>query len=217
MMNQTAPVIEFKPQSKPKRLRGERVSFSPEQLKAFLHAAQEFGAREFAMFMFAFSHGARVSEIADLCLSDLFLDRNQVQIRRLKGSVGTLQSLVKINGFDEREAIEAYLKVRPEVGTDILFVSCKSTQVREGAAPYQMNRSQVFRLFGIICEKAGIEKRFAHPHTLKHSLGQILYDSGVDLSMIQSRLGLLNTRSQPKINHMPACRKHCPNFSKTLL
>lgn len=191
-----ASILEFIPKAKRSiRLRGERVSFSPDQLKAFLRTAQEFGPREFAMFVFAFSHGARVSEISDLRLSDLRLESGQVQIRRLKGSVGTLQSLVKINGFDERDALEAWLKVRPNVDGDVVFTSRKGSQSRKDAVPHMMNRSQIFRTFRAICEKAGIEKRFAHVHTIKHSLGQILYDSGVDLSTIQARLGHKNINS----------------------
>jgi integrase len=108
------------------RLRGERVSFSSSQLRAFLKAAEAFGARESAMFAFAFSHGVRVSEIADLRLSDLRFESNQVQIRRLKGSVATLQPFVIVDGFDERAAFEAYLKIRPEVDSDVVFVSRQS-------------------------------------------------------------------------------------------
>jgi integrase len=77
-----------------KRLRGERVSFSPTQLRAFLQAAREYGAREYAAFLVGFSHGMRVSEIADLRLSDLRMSANQIQVRRLKGNEGTLQSFL---------------------------------------------------------------------------------------------------------------------------
>jgi len=150
----------------------------------------------------------RVSKISDLRLSYIRLSENQIQIRRLKGSLGTLQSFVKINGFDEREAIEVYLKVRPEVDTDILFVSRKSSQTRDGAAPYQMNRSQASNLFAEICKEAGIEDRFAHPHVLKHSLGQLLYDSGVDLNVIQSRLGYKNINSTTRCAKLTQAQSH---------
>jgi integrase len=174
------------------RLRGERVSFSPSQLRAFLKAAEAFGAREYAMFAFAFSHGARVSEIADLRLSDLRFESNQVQIRRLKGSVATLQAFVKVDGFDERAAFEAYLKVRPEVDSDVVFVSRQSN----GANPYAMHRSQIYRLFREICLEAGLTDLSKYgSHILKHTCGQLMYDSGLDLSTIKERLGHVSINS----------------------
>jgi integrase len=51
-----------------------RISYmTGEQLDSFLAAAKEHGTREWAMFLFAFAHGARASEIANLRLEDVNL------------------------------------------------------------------------------------------------------------------------------------------------
>ncbi|MFZ3329288.1 MAG: tyrosine-type recombinase/integrase [Candidatus Acidiferrales bacterium] len=188
-----ANVLTFpEPKKKLIRLRGERVSFSPPQLKTFLKAAAQHSERAYAMFTFALSHGARASEIADLRLSDLRFESCQVQIRRLKGSNGTLQPFVKVDGFDERAALEAWLRVRPEVDSDYVFISRQSN----GANPYAMHRSQVYRLFRNICLIAGLtELGKSGSHILKHTCGQLLYDAGVDLSSIQQRLGHVSLSS----------------------
>jgi integrase len=63
----TMPVIAPK-----KRVARSRCAhLEAEQLEAFMTAAKAHGSREWAMFVFAFSHGARVSEICDLRWSDV--------------------------------------------------------------------------------------------------------------------------------------------------
>jgi integrase len=55
-----------------------------EQLEAFMTAAKAHGSREWATFVFAFSHGGRASEICDLRWSDVNFHTKQVTIARKK-------------------------------------------------------------------------------------------------------------------------------------
>jgi type 1 fimbriae regulatory protein FimB len=174
------------------RLRGHRVSYSPEQLRKFMTSARSYGVREFAMFSMSFAHGLRVSELTNLKLSDLRMESSQLQISRLKGSNSQLQPLTVLPGFDEREAILEWLKCRPEVDTPYLFVSRQSN----GQTPFKLNRSQVYRLFSEIAERAGLsDLGKLGSHILRHSAAQLLYDGGADLNFVKEKLGHVSLSS----------------------
>src|SRR5712692_5100274 len=90
-----------------------RISYlSSEQLERFLQAAKEYGPREHAMFLFAVAHGARAQEIANLRISDVNFNSEQIHIARLKGSLDSTQNLLKVKGnalFNEAAALKAWL------------------------------------------------------------------------------------------------------------
>src|SRR5580693_6369597 len=119
-----------------------RISYmTSEQLERFLRAAKEYGPREHAMFLFAVAHGARASEIANLKISDINFKSEQVHIARLKGSLDSVQSLLRVKGnslFSERAALEAWLSVRKVDADNYVFNSQKSTR---------LNRVTVYKLF----------------------------------------------------------------------
>ena len=50
------------------------------------------------MFLFAVAHGARAQEIANLRLSDINFNNEQIHIARLKGSLDSTQNLLKVKG-----------------------------------------------------------------------------------------------------------------------
>src|SRR5437870_1200415 len=101
---------------------------SAEQLERFLKAAKQYGPREYAMFLFAVAHGARAQEICNLQLSDFNFNNEQVHIARLKGSLASTQTLLKVKGnslFDEKAALKAWLAVREPDANDFIFNSQK--------------------------------------------------------------------------------------------
>jgi integrase len=93
-----------------------RISYMDNsQLEKFLQAAKAHGPREHAMFLFAVAYGARASEICNLRISDLNLKSEQVHIARLKGSLDSTQTLLRVKGsalFNESAALKAWLDVR---------------------------------------------------------------------------------------------------------
>jgi integrase len=124
-----------------------RISYmTADQLERFLRAAKEYGAREHAMFLFAVAHGTRAQEICNLRISDINFGNEQVHIARLKGSLASTQTLLKVKGnslFDEKAALKAWLAVREPDADEHVFNSQKSTQ---------LNRVTVFKLFREIAE-----------------------------------------------------------------
>jgi integrase/recombinase XerD len=171
------------PKKRGKQVRS-RISFmSSEQLERFLRAAKEYGPREHAMFLFAVAHGARASEIANLKISDINFKSEQVHIARLKGSLDSVQSLLQVKGnslFNERAALDAWLKVRKPDADNYVFNSQKSTR---------LNRVTVYKLFKDIARKAGLPETLQHPHVLKHTAAMLLVQENVNAFHIRQHLG----------------------------
>ena len=171
------------PKQRSKQVRSRISYMSSEQLERFLRAATEFGPREHAMFLFAVAHGARAQEICNLRVSDINFGNEQVHIARLKGSLPSTQTLLKVKGnslFDEKAALKAWLSVRQSDADNYVFNSQKSSQ---------MNRITVFKLFRAIARKAGLGETLQHPHVLKHTAAMLLVQQGANAFLIRQALG----------------------------
>ena len=155
------------PKQRAKQVRTRISYMTSEQLERFLRAAKEHGPREHAMFLFAVAHGARAQEICNLRISDINFQNEQIHIARLKGSLPSTQTLLKVKGnslFDEKAALKAWLAVREADADNFVFNSQKSTQ---------MNRVTIFKLFREITRKSGLGETLQHPHVLKHTAAKL--------------------------------------------
>ena len=178
-------VIEL-PTRAPRKVRQVRTRVSymtSQQLECFLRAAKEYGPREHAMFLFGVAHGARAQEICNLRISDVNFSNEQVHIARLKGSLPSTQTLLKVKGnslFDEKAALKTWLAIRQPDAGDFIFNSQKSIQ---------LNRVTVFKLFRQIARKAGLGETLQHPHVLKHTAAMLLVQQGANAFLIRQALG----------------------------
>jgi len=171
------------PKQKAKQVRTRISYMSDEQLERFLKAAKEFGQREYAMFLCAVAHGMRCQEVANLTWEDVNFHTNQVRIHRVKGSLESLQDMLKEKGnplVDERAALDAWKKVRPDDTGNYVFNSQKSIK---------LNRVTVHKLFKEIAKKAELPATVSHPHVLKHTLAMKLVRSGANAFIIKQALG----------------------------
>lgn len=171
------------PKRRAKQVRTRISYLSAEQLERFLQAAKEYGAREHAMFLFAVAHGARASEICNLRQSDINFKTEQIHIARLKGSLDSTQTLLKVKGnslFNESAALKAWMEVREADADTFVFNSQKSTR---------LNRTTVFKLFRTIARRAGLAEALQHPHCLKHTAAMLLVHQGANAFMIKQHLG----------------------------
>ena len=114
-----------------------------------------------------FCHGVRVSELINLTREDI--KDGYVKVRRLKGSMTTIQPYVKHSDpeLDESE------------GLTKLYGTLK---FRERLFP--MTRNGIFKLMQRAGTRAGIPKHKLHPHSLKHSCAMLSID----------KLGIQNVR-----------------------
>jgi integrase len=171
------------PKQRAKQVRTRISYMSSEQLERFLQAAKEFGSREHAMFLFAVAHGARAQEICNLRISDVNFHNEQIHIARLKGSLPSTQTLLKIKGnalFDEKAVLKAWLAVRKADADNFVFNSQKSTQ---------LNRITVYKLFKAIARKAGLGETLQHPHVLKHTAAMLMVQQGANAFLIRQAMG----------------------------
>ena len=175
-------VVRMPPQ-RGKQVRTRISYMTAEQLDRFLRAAKEHSPREHAMFLFAVAHGARVQEICNLRLSDVNFANQQIHIARLKGSLPSTQTLLRVKGnalFDEKAALRAWLAVRKPDAGDYIFNSQKSIQ---------LNRVTVFKIYRQIARKAGLGETLQHPHVLKHTAAMLLVQQGANAFLIRQAMG----------------------------
>lgn len=135
------------------------------------------------MFLFAVAHGARVQEICNLRLSDINFKTEQIHIARLKGSLDSTQTLLKVKGnslFNEAAVLKAWLDVRKPDADNYVFNSQKSTK---------LDRVSVYRIFKAIARTAGLGETLQHPHVLKHTAAMLMVQQGANAFLIRQHLG----------------------------
>ena len=131
--------------------------------------------RDQAMFLLAYRHGLRASEVGMLCTADLDLKQYRLRIQRLKNSLAGLHPLQS----DELKALKAYLKER-QSNAPALFLSRNDTPI---------SRRRLDELIKRYGERAGIPESKRHSHALKHSIATHLLDAGADLRFVQDWIG----------------------------
>jgi len=169
--------------------RGRMVMLTPQETLELLKTARSHSTRDWAMILLAYRHGLRASEVCGIKLADVDLKAGSISIRRLKGSLQTVQPLYQHRGqplLDETTAVRAWLRKRREDGSDYLFTSQKGGK---------LGRIQFFRAFQKIAESAGLAPEKRHPHVLKHSLASHLVAGNVNLALVRQALGHRSIRS----------------------
>jgi len=137
--------------------------------------------RDRAMFLLAYRHGLRASEVGMIQVGDIDLDRGRIRINRLKRSLGGEYVMQP----DEVKALRAWIKERKD-GSDCLFPTRNHTPVSRWTLDDLMKR------YG---EAAGIPPDKRHFHVLKHSIATHLLDAGADLRFVQDWIGHANIQN----------------------
>jgi len=137
--------------------------------------------RNKAIFLLAYRHGLRASEIGLMRVSDLDLKRLRVMLHRLKGSLSGEHPLQA----DEARALKAWLKSR-DTDSPILFPSRRGLPI---------SRQMLDVLMKGYAEEAAIPKNKRHFHVLKHSIATHLLDAGAELRFLQDWLGHSNIQN----------------------
>jgi site-specific recombinase XerD len=131
--------------------------------------------RDYAIFLLAYRHGLRASEVGMLHTTDLDLKQYRLHIHRLKHSLDGVHPLQP----DEVKALKTYLKERAS-NAPALFLS-------RNMAPISRRRlDELMKHYG---ELAGIPESKRHFHALKHSIATHLLDAGADLRFVQDWVG----------------------------
>ena len=166
-----------------RRKHGRMNILTPQEMLDLLKAARQHSTRDWVMILLAYRYGLRASEVCGIKLADLDLKVGSISIKRLKGSLHTVQPLYQHRGqplLDEAAAVRAWLRKRVADGSDYLFTSQKGGR---------LSRIQFFRNFQKIAEEAGLSAEKRHPHVLKHSLASHLVAGNANLALIRQALG----------------------------
>lgn len=136
--------------------------------------------RDYIIIEMLYSCGLRVSELCELCISDLFLKEGYMRVR----GKGSKQRLVPMS---ERmvELLEIWLQERSEIDIkqgeeDYVFLSHRRKK--------RLSRITVFHNIKVYADRAGITKNIS-PHTFRHTFATHLLEGGANLRAIQAMLG----------------------------
>ncbi len=168
--------------AQPKTGRRLPAHLSADEIDRLLAAAATsgpVGLRNSAMLHTMYACGLRVSELVNLPLSAVHLDRGFVRVM----GKGRKERVVPL-GEEARCAVHRYLasaRARLLAGrrTNALFVTGRGRP---------MSRTRFWQIVRECALRAGIDKRIS-PHVLRHSFATHLLSRGADLRAVQEMLG----------------------------
>jgi integrase/recombinase XerD len=136
----------------------------------------DLALRDVALFELLFSSGMRVSEISNLRVAMVDLERGSVLVQ----GKGNKERLIPICSPEVRSALLAYAANQPPSRTmdSYFFTNRFDGRLSEQSIRMALNRH---------AKAAGLEK--LTPHMFRHTVATMLLEQGVDLRFIQTFLG----------------------------
>lgn len=163
-----------------RRPRTETIRFlSFDELRRLFSVIKD--KRDKAIFLIAYRHGLRASEVGLLQVQDINFKQLRIMIHRKKGSYSGEHPLQP----DEVKALKSYLRTRKK-NSPILFMSKRGDPIHRRTLDWLMKR------YG---DASHIPKDKRHFHCLKHSIATHLLDIGADLRFVQDWLGHSNIQN----------------------
>jgi integrase/recombinase XerD len=138
--------------------------------------SRDLAIRDVALFELLFSSGMRVSEISNLRVATVDLERSAVLIR----GKGNKERFIPICDREVRSALVAYVANLPKSREEdaYFFANRFGRRLSEQSIRMALKRH---------AKAAGLEK--ITPHMFRHTVATMLLEQGVDLRFIQSFLG----------------------------
>lgn len=158
---------------------------SKEEVKSLFDVTEN--EKHKTMMMVAYSCGLRVSEVANLKLTDIDSKRMVISIRQSKGRK---DRIIKLSEILLEQLKRYYRLYRP---VEWLFESSKRSE--------HITVRTIQRAFDKAHRKAKIRKPVTF-HSLRHSFATHLLESGVDIRIIQEFLGHSSTKTTEIYTHV---------------
>lgn len=137
--------------------------------------------RDKAIFVMAYRHGLRASEIGLLQRDDVDQKQGQIRIHRLKGSASGMYPVQP----DTLKVIQSYLRTRTD-SIPSLFISNRRAPISRNMLWYLMQQ------YG---KEAKLPEKKRKFHCLRHSIAMHLLDASADLSFVKDWLGHANIQN----------------------
>ena len=134
--------------------------------------------RDRALFMTAYRHGLRASEVGLLHRTDIDLKSGRISIQRLKGSLSGVYPLQS----DLLKLLRRYIRSR-EDSSPALFISNRLVPI---------DRTTLWRLMQKYGSAAMLPPDKMKFHSLRHSIATHLLDAGADVAFVRDWLGHSN-------------------------
>ena len=177
----------------PKNTRKLPKTLDVDQIKSLLEAGANstIEIRDLAMFELFYSSGIRLSELAQLNLTDIDLTDKSLMVRSGKGDKSRMLPI----GSKAVAAINTWLEHRIKSITSTetaLFISTRGTRLGQRSIELRLKQW---------CKKKGIAENI-HPHMLRHSFATHLLESSQDLRAVQELLGHSNISTTQIYTHL---------------
>ncbi len=164
----------------PKKVKALPDVLSIEEIGTLLdqtYPEDKYGQRDHAMLEVLYCCGLRVSELAGLDMSAIFLDD---EVLRVVGK-GSKERLVPLFGKAHSTLSDYLVRWRPQLikkPTSAVFLNSRGERI---------SRQAIYKMVKKYGEAAEIEG--LHPHTLRHCCATHLLEGGADLRCVQEMLG----------------------------
>ncbi len=150
-----------------------------DKIEAVIDKSKNEGIRDHAIVETLYSCGLRVSELCNLCFSNLFLEDGYIHVH----GKGNKDRLVPISQTAIEE-LRRWFVARQEIDIkpgeeDYVFVTARGRH---------MSRITIFHNIKQYAQAAGIQKEIS-PHTFRHSFATHLVERGANLRAVQAMLG----------------------------
>lgn len=163
-------------------------------------SASVMDLREKALLELLYGTGARITEILDLVMDDLYdiinAPQNDLGMLLLTGK-GNKQRIVPV-GSKAIDAVKAYaVRGRPA------FAKGKSAALFLNNRGGALSRQSAWKIIKQAADRVGINKTIS-PHTLRHSYATHLLEGGADVRVVQELLGHASVKTTQIYTHVTA-------------
>jgi len=151
-----------------------------ESISSAIDMSKKQGHRDKCIIETLYSCGLRVSELVELKISNLYLDKGFIRVF----GKGNKERLVPI-GNTAKKFIEIYLN---ELRNHLEIAKGFEDHLFLNKHGKKISRISIFNIIKDLVAKAGITKNIS-PHTFRHSFATHLVEGGADLRAVQEMLG----------------------------
>jgi len=158
-------------------------SYCRDRAEAALLSGKKGPVRDWGILHVALDAGLRVSEICDLRIRDIILDRDHASVIVRDGKGGKKRGVRM--GSALREHLVDFIEWKEGVGEGVSGRSPLFVSSRKGP----LTRTAVYRIFRKHADAVDIPKRFSI-HSCRHTYASLLYRaSDFNLRLVQKQLG----------------------------